>query len=198
MRIIGVDENFDIANRFYKGSLISARDELKEILKNDWEVEKAMRTSNWEKLIPLLKPIEHNMMSGEYLCTYCIWLIASVDVEQANKFLDYALKYYEGNLFRLYGLILDEIELTNKRLPYTVWCGEIKQLNWYLAKGVEITPALLSKLLIQYVRCSDIDKLVIHVSDITADHMTEQEIIDYLSTNGIGMLDIKQVEIVEN
>lgn len=198
MKIIGADENFDIAHRFTIGPLINAQDELKEILKNDRDIEKAIRTANWEELITLLKPIEQDMISGAYLCTYCTWLIANVDVEQANKFLDCALKYYNDNLFRLYGLKLDHIELTNKRLPYTVWCSEIKEINWYLAENIEITKKLFDLYFTQIIQYCMIDKLVIHVSDITANHMTEQEIIDYLGVNSQDKLEIRQVKIVEN
>lgn len=198
MKIIGADENFEIAHRFSRGKLINAEDEFMELLKNNRDVEVAIRELNWKELIAIFDANKQATLSSVYICTYYMHLLTSVDVEQANKFLDYALKYYEGNSFRLYGLRIDEIELTNKKLPYTVWCSKIKELNWQLAEDVEVTQALLDKLLTQYVRYSEIDKLVIHVSDITADHMSEQEIIDWLGINNLNVLDIEQIRIVEN
>lgn len=198
MKIIGVDENFEIAHKFGRGKLINAEAEFKELVNNNRDVKEAIRTLNWKELIAIFDANKQATLSSDYICMYYIHLLASVDTEQANKFLDYALKYYEGNLFRLYGLMIDEIELTNKKLPYIVWCSKIKELNWQLAEDIEITQALLDKFLTQYVRYSEIDKLVIHVSDITADHMSEQEIIDWLGINSLEVLDIEQVKIVEN
>lgn len=198
MKIIGVDENFEIAHKFSKGKLASAEAEFKELVYNNRDVKEAVRTLNWKELIAIIEANKQATLSSVYICTYYLYLLASVDTEQANKFLDCMLTQYSNRKFRLYGLKLDKVELINHRLPCTVWCSEIKELNWQLAEDVEITQALLEKELTQSVKYSDIDKLVIHVSDITADHMSEQEIIDWLGINSLDILDINQVKIVEN
>lgn len=198
MKIIGVDENFEIAHKFGRGKLANAKAEFMELVDNNRDVKEAVRTLNWKELIAIFEANKQATLSSVYICMYYIYLLASVDTEQANKFLDCMLNQYSDRGFRLYGLKLDKVELINHRLPYSVMCSKIKELNWQLAEDVEITQALLQHELTQTVSYSEIDKLVIHVSDITADHMSEQEIIDWLGINSLEILDINQVKIVEN
>ena len=198
MKIIGVDENFEIAHKFGRGKLANAKAEFMELMENNRDVEVAIRELNWKELIAVFEANKQATLSSVYICTYYLYLLASVDTEQANKFLDCMLNQYSDRGFRLYGLTLDKVELINHRLPYSVMCSKIKELNWQLAEDVEITQALLQTELTQTVSYSDIDKLVIYVSDITADHMSEQEIIDWLGINSLEILDINQVKIVEN
>lgn len=198
MKIIGVDENFEIAHKFGRGKLANAKAEFIELMENNRDAEVAVRTLNWKELIAIFEANKQATLSSVYICMYYLYLLASVDTEQANKFLDCTLNQYSNRSFRLYGLKLDKVELINHRLPYSVMCSKIKELNWQLAEDVEITQALLQQELTQTVSYSDIDKLVIHVSDITADHMSEQEIIDWLGINSLEILDINQVKIVEN
>lgn len=198
MKIIGVDENFEIAHKFGRGKLANAKAEFIELVDNNRDVKEAVRTLNWKELIAIFEANKQATLSSVYICMYYLYLLASVDTEQANKFLDCMLNQYSDRGFRLYGLKLDKVELINHRLPYSVMCSKIKELNWQLAEDVEITQALLQTELTQTVSYSDIDKLVIHVSDITADHMSEQEIIDWLGINSLEILDINQVKIVEN
>lgn len=198
MKIIGVDENFEIAHKYGRGKLANAKAEFMELVDNNRDVKEAVRTLNWKELIAIFEANKQATLSSVYICMYYLYLLASVDTEQANKFLDCMLNQYSDRGFRLYGLKLDKVELINHRLPYSVMCSKIKELNWQLAEDVEITQALLQTELIQTVSYSDIDKLVIHVSDITADHMSEQEIIDWLGINSLEILDINQVKIVEN
>lgn len=198
MKIIGVDENFEIAHKFGRGKLANAKAEFMELVDNNRDVKEAVRTLNWKELIAIFEANKQATLSSVYICMYYLYLLASVDTEQANKFLDCMLNQYSDRGFRLYGLKLDKVELINHRLPYSVMCSKIKELNWQLAEDVEITQALLQKELTQTVSYSDIDKLVIYVSDITADHMSEQEIIDWLGINSLEILDINQVKIVEN
>lgn len=198
MKIIGVDENFDIAHKYGRGKLSNAKAEFMELVDNNRNVKEAVRTLNWKELIAIFEANKQATLSSVYICMYYLYLLASVDTEQANKFLDCMLNQYSDHGFRLYGLKLDKVELINHRLPYYVMCSKIKELNWQLAEDVEITQALLQTELTQTVSYSDIDKLVIYVSDITADHMSEQEIIDWLGINSLEILDINQVKIVEN
>ena len=198
MKIIGVDENFEIAHKFGRGKLANAKAEFMELVDNNRDVKEAVRTLNWKELIAIFEANKQATLSSVYICTYYLYLLASVDTEQANKFLDCMLAQYSDRAFQLYGLKLDKVELINHRLPYYVWCSKIRELNWQLAEDVEITQALLDQELTQTVRYSEIDKLVIYVSDITADHMSEQEIIDWLGINSLEILDINQVKIVEN
>lgn len=198
MKIIGVDENFEIAHKFGRGKLANAKAEFMEFVDNNRDVKEAIRTLNWKELIAIFEANKQATLSSVYICMYYLYLLASVDTEQANKFLDCMLNQYSDRGFRLYGLKLDKVELINHRLPYSVMCSKIKELNWQLAEDVEITQALLQTKLTQTVSYSDIDKLVIYVSDITADHMSEQEIIDWLGINSLEILDINQVKIVEN
>lgn len=198
MKIIGVDENFEIAHKFGRGKLANAKAEFMEFVDNNRDVKEAIRTLNWKELIAIFEANKQATLSSVYICMYYLYLLASVDTEQANKFLDCMLNQYSDRGFRLYGLKLDKVELNNHRLPYSVMCSKIKELNWQLAEDVEITQALLQTELTQTVSYSDIDKLVIYVSDITADHMSEQEIIDWLGINSLEILDINQVKIVEN
>lgn len=198
MKIIGVDENFEIAHKFGRGKLANAKAEFMELVDNNRDVKEAVRTLNWKELIAIFEANKQATLSSVYICMYYLYLLASVDTEQANKFLDCMLNQYSDRGFRLYGLKLDKVELINHRLPYSVMCSKIKELNWQLAEDVEITQALLQTELTQTVSYSDIDKLVIYVSDITADHMSEQEIIDWLGINSLEILDINQVKIVEN
>lgn len=198
MKIIGVDENFDIAHKYGRGKLSNAKAEFMELVDNNRNVKEAVRTLNWKELIAIFEANKQATLSSVYICMYYLYLLASVDTEQANKFLDCMLNQYSDRGFRLYGLKLDKVELINHRLPYSVMCSKIKELNWQLAEDVEITQALLQTELTQTVSYSDIDKLVIYVSDITADHMSEQEIIDWLGINSLEILDINQVKIVEN
>lgn len=198
MKIIGVDENFEIAHKFGRGKLANAKAEFMELVDNNRDVKKAVRTLNWKELIAIFEANKQATLSSVYICMYYLYLLASVDTEQANKFLDCMLNQYSDRGFRLYGLKLDKVELINHRLPYSVMCSKIKELNWQLAEDVEITQALLQTELTQTVSYSEIDKLVIYVSDITADHMSEQEIIDWLGINSVEILDINQVKIVEN
>lgn len=198
MKIIGVDENFEIAHKFGRGKLANAKAEFMELVDNNRDVKEAVRTLNWKELIAIFEANKQATLSSVYICMYYLYLLASVDTEQANKFLDCMLNQYNDRGFRLYGLKLDKVELINHRLPYSVMCSKIKELNWQLAEDVEITQALLQTELTQTVSYSDIDKLVIYVSDITADHMSEQEIIDWLGINSLEILDINQVKIVEN
>lgn len=198
MKIIGVDENFEIAHKFGRGKLANAKAEFMELVDNNRDVKEAVRTLNWKELIAIFEANKQATLSSVYICMYYLYLLASVDTEQANKFLDCMLNQYSDRGFRLYGLKLDKVELINHRLPYSVMCSKIKELNWQLAEDVEITQALLQTELTQTVSYSEIDKLVIHVSDITADHMSEQEIIDWLGINSLEILDINQVKIVEN
>lgn len=198
MKIIGVDENFYIAHKFGRGKLANAKAEFMELVDNNRDVKEAVRTLNWKELIAIFEANKQATLSSVYICMYYLYLLASVDTEQANKFLDCMLNQYSDRGFRLYGLKLDKVELINHRLPYSVMCSKIKELNWQLAGDVEITQALLQTKLTQTVSYSDIDKLVIYVSDITADHMSEQEIIDWLGINSLEILDINQVKIVEN
>ena len=198
MKIIGVDENFEIAHKFGRGKLANAKAEFMELVYNNRNVKEAVRTLNYKELIAIFEANKQATLSSVYICTYCLYLLASVDTEQANKFLDCMLTQYSDRKVLLYGLKLDEVELINHRLPYDIWCSKIKELKWQLAEDVEITQALLEKELTQTVKYSEIDKLVIHVSDITADHMSEQEIIDWLGINSLEILDINQVKIVEN
>lgn len=197
MKIIGADENFEIAHKFGRGKLVNAKAEFIELMENNRDVKVAIHKLNWKELIAIFEANKQTMLSSAYLCMFYIHLLASVDTEQANKFLDCMLQYSDRR-FRLYGLKLGKVELINHRLPCTVWCSKIKELNWQLAEDVEITQALLEKELTQSVSYSEIDKIVIHVSDITADHMSEQEIIDWLGINNMYILDIEQVRIVEN
>lgn len=169
-----------------------------ELVDNNRDVKEAVRTLNWKELIAIFEANKQATLSSVYICMYYLYLLASVDTEQANKFLDCMLNQYSDRGFRLYGLKLDKVELIKHRLPYSVMCSKIKELNWQLAEDVEITQALLQTELTQTVSYSDIDKLVIYVSDITADHMSEQEIIDWLGINSLEILDINQVKIVEN
>lgn len=198
MKIIGVDENFEIAHKFGRGKLANAKAEFMELVDNNRDVKEAVRTLNWKELIAIFEANKQATLSSVYICMYYLYLLASIDTEQANKFLDCMLNQYSDRGFRLYGLKLDKVELINHRLPYSVMCSKIKELNWQLAEDVEITQALLQQELTQTVSYSDIDKLVIYVSDITADHMSEQEIIDWLGINSLEILDINQVKIVEN
>lgn len=198
MKIIGADENFEIAYKFGRGKLANAKAEFMELVDNNRDVKEAVRTLNWKELIAIFEANKQATLSSVYICMYYLYLLASVDTEQANKFLDCMLNQYSDRGFRLYGLKLDKVELINHRLPYSVMCSKIKELNWQLAEDVEITQALLQTELTQTVSYSEIDKLVIHVSDITADHMSEQEIIDWLGINSLEILDINQVKIVEN
>lgn len=198
MKIIGVDENFEIAHKYGRGKLANAKAEFMELVDNNRDVKEAVRKLNWKELIAIFEANKQATLSSVYICMYYLYLLASVDTEQANKFLDCMLNQYSDRGFRLYGLKLDKVELINHRLPYSVMCSKIKELNWQLAEDVEITQALLQTGLTQTVSYSDIDKLVIHVSDITADHMSEQEIIDWLGINSLEILDINQVKIVEN
>lgn len=198
MRIIGVDENYEVAKKYGAGELVVAKNNLKKLLSNNKNMRDAIVAGDWGELINLIESAERDLRQLFYVCAYCARLLASIDVAQAELYITRAIKQPNLGVFMLYGFILDNVEIYPQPIHCTIRCCKIKTIDWYLPKNEGITKKLLDEYLFRKIDRCVIDNLIIHVSDITANHMSEQELLDYLSDEDICDLEVKQIKMVEN